>query len=79
MAPSCILILLIYFTIMHYQSLNYARKIGFSGLIVSFLILTIISVIDHYVTDIPINTLHVGALILPPIFMFQYIERKHNN
>ena len=78
-AALILFIFLLYFTVSKYKVLNKNRKICFVGLTVSAFILSILFSYKHFVSDISINTLHIGIIILVPLLLWQYLEKKAKN
>jgi hypothetical protein len=65
-----------FLTFKNYNSLNKARKVGFVGLSISFAVLSILFAIKNYVVELEINIFHIVLIVLPPILLYSYIERK---
>lgn len=64
------------FMIMHYNKFKTAQKVGFIGLAISAGLLSILFAYDHFIEDIRITVIHIGAIILPPLLIGSYLLKK---
>ena len=70
----CIIILVP--TVQRFNSLSLAKKIGSASSAFSLLILSVLFGIKYYVADIKITQLHVGILVLAPLLIMQYLDKR---
>lgn len=59
-----------------YNAMTLSKRIGAFGSASSFLILSILFGIKYYVTDIRITQLHIGILVLAPLLIMQYLDKR---
>jgi hypothetical protein len=78
-AALILFVFLLYFTVSKYKALDKNRKICFVGLTLSMFILSTLFGYKHFVFDISINTLHIGVIVLAPLLLWQYLEKKSKN
>lgn len=75
-ATSILFVYTLFRTLYYYRSLNYAKKVGHFGYIVSFFLLTTIYTIKYFVVDIRIHFLLAAFILLAPLFLYQFLERR---
>lgn len=76
LAASGIFIFVTILVLRNYHSLNKARRIGLVGLSIAFGVLSILFALKYYLVEFEISIFHIALLILPPLLLYRYMERK---
>jgi hypothetical protein len=58
------------------HALNKARRVGLVGLSIAFGVLSILFALKYYLVEFEISIFHIILIILPPILLYRYMERK---
>lgn len=74
-----LLIFTLYRTVSTYKSLNYAKKAGHLGYIISFSILTIMYVIQYLFVNFKMPLLLAAIILLAPLLIYQFLARREKN
>lgn len=75
-ATLILLIFTVFRTIRSYQSLNYAKKVGHLGYIISFSVLAMMYAIKYFLVDIKVPFLFAAFILLAPLVLYQFLERR---
>lgn len=74
-----LLIFTLYRTVSTYKSLNYAKKVGHFGYIISFSILATMYAMQYFSPDIKVPFLVAAAILLAPLLLYQYLQRREKD
>jgi hypothetical protein len=75
-AASCLFILVTFLVLKNYHLLNKAKRVGLIGLSISFGVLSILFALKYYLVEFEISMFHIILIILPPLLLYRYIEKK---
>jgi hypothetical protein len=75
-AASVLFIFVTILVLKNYHSLNKARRVGLVGLSIAFGVLSILFGLKYYLVDFEISIFHIVLIILTPLFLYRYMERK---
>ena len=76
LGASFLFVSLLLFTLLKFNSLDKPKRVFSVGLTLSFLILTVLFAYKHFVSNISITTIHVGVIVIAPILLWKYLEKK---
>jgi peptidoglycan biosynthesis protein MviN/MurJ (putative lipid II flippase) len=69
-------IFLVYFSLRYYNKLHRPKRVFIIGLTISAFILTILFAYKYYVSDIEINIIYIGILLVLPVLLMQHLEKR---